>query len=163
VEKAVVRLSHVPEIPPASGVNTSTDQPEIPNDSQVLTFDDFKDASCGCGEIDCSCSDTDQSPDTKEKPFDPCDPTNAPDINPGFLKQLIYVKKLQALTGVDLDKLLVFWDNISTQGIKPLYSKLFLIHNLLGIDTIFQGDSNGNFLARNERISDHILVILAAL
>jgi hypothetical protein len=98
------------------------------------------------------------------------DGSNCPDIPPApqditvaFLHQIVAVKKLLDLTGLPLEKLLTFWTNIGTAGEKPLYSRLFLTHNLLGIDTVFQSDKNGNFLLRAEKISDHMPVLMAAL
>jgi hypothetical protein len=54
------------------------------------------------------------------------------------------VKKLLDQTGLPLPKLLAFWADISTVGGKSLYSKLFLTHDLVAIDSVFQADANGN-------------------
>ncbi|NYT10462.1 MAG: cellulase family glycosylhydrolase, partial [Methanosarcinales archaeon] len=84
-------------------------------------------------------------------------------ITPGFLHQLVAIQMLIDLTGLPLDKLLTFWSKISTVGEKSLYSRLFLTHNLLGIDKIFKSDANGNYLLQSAKISEHMPVIMAAL
>ena len=85
------------------------------------------------------------------------------DISTGFLHQLVAIRKLLDLTGLPLDKLLSFWADISTAGEKSLYSRLFLTHNLLGIDKVFTSDANGNYLTQEAKISDHMPVVMAAL
>ena len=85
------------------------------------------------------------------------------DISTIFLHQLVAVQKLLDLTGLPLAKLLTFWANISTAGEKSLYARLFLTHNLLGIDKVFLSDKNGNFLTAGAKISDHMPVLMAAL
>ena len=84
-------------------------------------------------------------------------------ITPAFLHQLRAVKKLLNQTGLPLPKLLSLWAYISTDGEKSLYSKLFLTHNLLGIDKAFKADVNGNYLTQPARITDHLPVLMAAL
>lgn len=84
-------------------------------------------------------------------------------ITPESLHQLVAVKKLVERTGLPLLKLLTFWADISTSGEKSLYSQLFLTHNLLGIDKVFQADEHGNYLTGNARISEHLPVLMAAL
>ncbi len=85
------------------------------------------------------------------------------DITPHFLHQLVAVKKLLDKTGLELAKLLTFWANISTNGEKSLYKRLFLTHNLLGIDEVFKPDRNGNYLTESAKISEHLPVLMAAL
>lgn len=85
------------------------------------------------------------------------------EITPDFLRQLVAVRKLLDLTGLPLARLLTFWAEISTAGEKSLYARLFLTHNLLGIDKVFQADADGNYLTASEKISDHLPVLLAAL
>jgi hypothetical protein len=85
------------------------------------------------------------------------------DITVAFLRQLVAVRKLLDSTGLPLPKLLTFWAEISTAGEKSLYSKLFLTHNLIAIDSVFQADANGNYLTQSAKISDHIPVLMAAL
>lgn len=84
-------------------------------------------------------------------------------ISPDFLHQLVAVKKLYERTGIELIKLLSFWADISTLGEKSLYKRLFLTHNLLGMDKVFQEDSNGNYLTTTEKITAHIPVLMAGL
>ena len=85
------------------------------------------------------------------------------DISPDFLHQLVAVRKLLDLTGLSLPKLLTFWANISTVGEHSLYASLFLTHNLLGIDKVFQADANGNYLTQSAKVTDHIPVLMAAM
>jgi len=85
------------------------------------------------------------------------------DISCDFIHQLVAVRKLVDLTGLDLDKALSFWADISTAGDNSLYSRLFLTHNILGIDKIFEADTNGNYLMAAGKITDHLPVLLAAL
>lgn len=87
----------------------------------------------------------------------------AENISTGFLHQLVAIRKLLDLTGLPLDKLLSFWADISTSGEKSLYSRLFLTHNLLGIDKVFKSDANGNYLTQEAKISEHMPVLMAAL
>ncbi|WP_109302587.1 neuraminidase-like domain-containing protein [Aquimarina sp. AU474] len=84
------------------------------------------------------------------------------EITPNFLHQLIAVKKLLDVTGLELIKLLTFWTNISTAGEKSLYKRLFLKHNLKGIDKVFVEDKNGNYLTKQTKITEHMPVIMAA-
>jgi hypothetical protein len=92
------------------------------------------------------------------------DPTLAlAEIAPAFLHQLPAVKRLLERTGLSLPKLLAFWSNIGTLGEKSLYAQLFLTHNLGAIDSVFEGDANGNYLTEPTKISEHIPVLMAAL
>ncbi|MBL6447077.1 hypothetical protein JMN32_12215 [Fulvivirga sp. 29W222] len=84
------------------------------------------------------------------------------EITPDFLHQLVAIKKLLDLTGIELIKLLVFWSDISISGEQSLYKRLFLSHNILGIDKVFSADKNGNYLTKNTRITDHLTVVMAA-
>lgn len=84
------------------------------------------------------------------------------EITPKFLHQLVAVKKLLDITGLELIKLLTFWSVISISGEKSLYKRMFLSHNILGIDKVFLADKNGNYLTKSAKISDHIPVIMAA-
>jgi hypothetical protein len=83
-------------------------------------------------------------------------------VTPAFLHELVAVRKLLDSTGLPLDKLLAFWAEIGSAGEKSLYSKLFLTHNLIAIDTVFQPDAQGNFLTQPAKITDHIPVLMAA-
>lgn len=84
------------------------------------------------------------------------------DIAPEFLHQLRAIEKLLDQTGLPLPKLLAFWADISTDGEKSLYSKLFLTHNLVAIDSVFRADANGNYLTQPAKITDHLPVLMAA-
>ncbi|MBF8277154.1 MAG: hypothetical protein HW390_2227 [Candidatus Brocadiaceae bacterium] len=85
------------------------------------------------------------------------------DINPNLVHQLVAVKKLQDKTGLELIKLLSFWSNISTAGAKSLYQRLFLTHNVLGIDKVFKADDKDNYLTGEVKLLDHVPVVMAAL
>jgi len=86
-------------------------------------------------------------------------------ITPDFLHQLRAVKALLDQTGLALPSLLALWAEISTGGEKSLYAKLFLTHNLVAIDSVFQADANGDYLTQQPpaKITDHIPVLMAAL
>ncbi|MEO7983470.1 MAG: hypothetical protein ABI688_05240, partial [Bacteroidota bacterium] len=90
------------------------------------------------------------------------DPNGFAEITPGFIHQLVAVKKLLDSTGLELIKLLSFWTTISTAGEKSLYKRLFLTHNLLAIDDVFKADINGNYLIAAAKIVDHIPVLMGA-
>jgi hypothetical protein len=85
------------------------------------------------------------------------------EINPDLLHQFVAVKKLSDLTGLELIKLLSFWTDISTVGEKSLYKRLFLTHNVQGIDTVFKANDQGEYLGGTETISNYLPVIMAAL
>jgi len=150
-DQALVGLSLTPG--GASGGGTA-------GDCHSVGFDAFKDDCAGTadgkpgdgcggdGAGDSNCPDVPPAPQ---------------DISPEFVHQLVAVRKLLDLTGLPLEKLLVFWADISTAGEKSLYARLFLTHNILGIDTVFQSDKNGNFLSKPEKMSDHMPVLMAAL
>lgn len=120
--------------------------------------------------IDVDCSSITNNGDNGGCGDEPTDNWNCPDIpevtyeiTPDFLHQLVAVQKLLDQTGLTLAKLLTFWANISTLGEKSLYSRLFLTHNLLGIDKVFKADADGNYLTQSAKISDHLPVLMAAL
>ena len=127
---------------------------------QYIDFDAFTD-TC---EQQPGQDDTGDCGGTADDDFD-CPELLEPDwtISPELLHQLVAVKKLVDRTGLDLPKLLTFWADISTGGEKPLYARLFLTHNLLGMDKVFQADEQGNFLTGDEKITDHLPVLMAAL
>lgn len=93
-------------------------------------------------------------------------PKNQPQpvISADFLHELVSVKKLADITGLEVLQLLALWGPISITGLPSLYSKLFLTHNLKGIDTVFVADKNGNYLASSPplKLKDHVPIILAA-
>jgi hypothetical protein len=123
-----------------------------PGDSGHSYVDDCTAAGeedgCGDGNGDSNCPDIPPAPE---------------DISTSFLHQLRAVRKVLDLTGLPLNKQLTFWANISTAGKKSLYARLFLTHNLLAIDKVFQSDANGNYLTRSAKISEHLPVLTAAL
>jgi len=84
------------------------------------------------------------------------------DINPHLVHQLAAVKKLLDKTGLELINLLAFWADMSIRGEKPLYQRLFLSHNILGIDKVFKADDKGNYLAGNAKLLEHMTVVMAA-
>lgn len=85
------------------------------------------------------------------------------DITPELVHQLAAVRKLLDRTGLELIKLLSFWTVISTAGEKSLYQRLFLTHNVLGIDKVFKVDGRGNYLPGDAKLSEHTPVVMAAL
>ncbi|MDJ0713811.1 MAG: neuraminidase-like domain-containing protein [Prochloraceae cyanobacterium] len=132
--------------------------PKSDEECDYVGFEVFKD--------DCSKTSSDNNGDYNK----PTDDFDCPDlvkitakITPDFLHQLVAVKKLLDKTGLELAKLLTFWANISTNGEKSLYKRLFLTHNLLGIDKVFKPDRNGNYLTESAKISEHLPVLMAAL
>jgi hypothetical protein len=125
-----------------------------------VTFDNFVDTCDAANDDDNACGPGEDPTDDGGCPAPvPADYT----ISPEFLHQLVAVKKLLDLTGLPLIKLLAFWADISIAGEKPLYVKLFLTHNLLGIDKVFKPDAHGNYLTQNAKITDHLPVLMAAL
>lgn len=153
-DKALVGLS-------AHSTGTDGETPQNPDRCDYVGFDDFIDIDCNSisdGGDDGGCDD------------EPEDNWNCPEIaqvtyeiTPNLLHQLVAVHKLLDQTGLPLPKLLSFWANISTVGEKSLYSRLFLTHNLLGIDKIFKADADGNYLTQSAKITDHLPVLMAAL
>ncbi|PGE39774.1 hypothetical protein COM60_08350 [Bacillus toyonensis] len=118
--------------------------------------DDIGESFCEhCGEDDCHNGDCG---DYEEDTF-----IINLDINPDLIHQLVAVKKLLDKTGLELIKLLTFWSDISTAGENSLYQRLFLTHNVLGIDKIFKADEKGNYLTADVKLLEHIPVVMAAL
>lgn len=112
---------------------------------------------CEDGSDDC----TDVGGDCEDCAQDLC--VEVFDINPRLIHQLVAVKQLLEKTGLELIKLLCFWTTISTSGKKSLYQRLFLTHNILGIDKVFKADANGNYLTGEAKLSEHGPAIMAAL
>lgn len=112
-----------------------------------------------CSEDECNSEDCDDCDDCKD--CGDCVPKG--EINTRLIHQLTAVRKLLDQTGLELIKLLTFWADISRAGKKSLYARLFLTHNVLGIDKIFKADSNGNYLTTDAKITEHLPVIMAAL
>lgn len=117
-------------------------------------------SSCTCGPSDGDGDDGDGGGAPIPTPV--CQSIVRHHITPDFLNQLVSLKKLAALTDLEIIQLLALWGDIDTFGDSFLYSTLFLTHNLLGIDNVFQADSNGNYLVTTTPISSHLPVILAA-
>ncbi len=150
-DKALIGLD---EFSAGNGNGTS---PTSDEECDYVGFDVFEDdCSSPSSEDDGGCEPTDDfdCPDLVEI---------TADITPYFLHQLVAVKKLLDKTGLELAKLLTFWANISTNGEKFLYKRLFLTHNLLGIDKVFKADQHGNYLTESAKISEHLPVLMAAL
>lgn len=166
-DKALVGLS----LKPLADGNDGT-TPTTPDDCDYVGFEVFSDdcptissgtnGSCNTGwdAPQDSCDDSTNQPDTLDCPKEI---VVSDRITPDFLHQLVAVHKLLDLTGLDLIKLLAFWTDISTVGEKSLYSRLFLTHNLLGIDKVFKADKHGNYLTQSAKITDHRPVLMAAL
>ncbi len=149
VDQALIGLSPHPGHEHESG-STKSDECDF------VGFDAFQD-DC----INAKGADSDDCSKVKRKcPDIPYAPKK---ISTEFLHQLVAVRKLLDLTGLPLDRLLTFWADLSTAGEKSLYARLFLTHNLLGIDKIFESDKNGNFLTESAKISEHMQVLMAAL
>ena len=85
------------------------------------------------------------------------------DIDQVLIHQLAAVKKIQDITGLELKQLLAFWGNINTTGENSLYRRLFLTHNLVRIDNIFQPDRLGNYLSATPTIEEHLPIVMASL
>ena len=149
VDQALIGLSPHPGREHESGSTKS-------DDCDFVGFDAFQDdcvSEVGVDDEDCP----------KGKKNCPDIPHGPKNISTELLHQLVAVQKLIDLTGLPLEKLLTFWADISTAGEKSLYSRLFLTHNLLGIDKVFESDENGNYLTEPAKISEHMPVLMAAL
>ncbi|MDH3394320.1 MAG: hypothetical protein OEL66_09960, partial [Desulfobulbaceae bacterium] len=112
---------------------------------------------CG-GSDDCSGSGCDDCEDFAEALC-----VDIFDINPELIHQLCAVTHLLDQTGLELTKLLSFWTTISCFGKHSLYQRLFLTHNVLGIDKIFKADAHGNYLTADVKLTDHLPVVMASL
>jgi hypothetical protein len=142
------------------------------------TIDEVDKAIMGLGELHEKTAPAGDDKTNPEKDCDDCHDPDKPgendcipdkgdgkhyDITPELIRQLAAVKKLMGVTGLELTKLLTFWTDISTQGEKSLYKRLFLTHNMLGLDKVFKDDGYGNFLTKPEKIKDHLPILMAAL
>ncbi|WP_136667959.1 neuraminidase-like domain-containing protein [Flavobacterium sp. H122] len=125
--------------------------------NDVITDDSIcDDCNDDCDTSDCDDCDCDECSENAK-----CNPNHA--ISTTLIHQLAAVKKLLDKTGIELIKLLAFWRDISTTGENSLYKRLFLTHNVLGIDKVFKANANGNYLTSNAKISEHTPVVMAAL
>ncbi|CAN5845026.1 hypothetical protein BH18ACI4_BH18ACI4_08590 [soil metagenome] len=88
----------------------------------------------------------------------------AKDINPAFLSQLGQVVQIQSILSLPTQKVLSFWDDISTTGDNALYQKLFLNKAVREIDAAF-GALNSEYLpaSANFKIDEHLPALLASL
>lgn len=141
IDKAIIGLS----------VSKTSTNGSVSHPSEILCDDS---ASDDCNNVGSDCGDCECDEDICIEVFD---------INPRLIHQLVAVKKLLDLTGLDLIKLLCFWTSISTSGKKSLYQRLFLTHNILGIDKVFKADSKGNYLTGYVKLLDHLPAVMAAL
>ncbi|MET3020290.1 Tc toxin subunit A-related protein [Flavobacterium hydatis] len=119
-------------------------------------------------EDDSICDDCNDECDSSDCDECDCDDCNEEchhdyDISTTLIHQLVAVKKLLDKTGIEVIKLLAFWTDISAAGENSLYKKLFLTHNVLGIDKVFKANANGNYLTVNTTITEHFPVLMAAL
>lgn len=83
------------------------------------------------------------------------------DITADLLHQITIVNKLKEKTGLELNKLLTFWNPISTKGENSLYKRLFLTHNIIHLDPVFKPDGDGLYLTDNAKFEEHLPVIMA--
>ena len=131
-----------------------------PQDCAAGDCDTTDNSNCcdGCrksrDDDDCDCGDTTSA--------DPCATAKRGSMSSKFLKLLVSIKKLQTTTGPELIKLSAFWADVSTAGDNSLYARLFLTHDLIGIDAVFKADNEGNYLAAEPKIRDHSNVIIMA-
>jgi len=92
-------------------------------------------------------------------------PPQAPkmEITPALLHEIVAMKEVLGRTALALPRLLTFWDTIGTYGDGALYEKVFLTHDLLGIDPIFAPDARGAYLEQGAKTSDHLFALATAL
>ncbi|KAH8688006.1 hypothetical protein BGZ60DRAFT_476567 [Tricladium varicosporioides] len=84
-------------------------------------------------------------------------------ITSDTINNLATVKRISEKTGIDITSLLPLWGIIDTNGEKSLYARVFLRAGLKSEDSVFDADANGQYLAQNAKISEHISSILSAL
>jgi hypothetical protein len=163
-DKALAGLATPPPQPPQTPPTPTSVAPEP---DPIVGLGDFAPQNCASSDKDGSCVSCSQCgrPACKcdEIPDDICKCVVPVEITPYFINEVFNVKKLQDATGIELIKLLALWANISTAGDTSLYSRLFLTHNLIGVDPVFTADNDGNYLVTSTKIADHTPVILAAL
>jgi|CXWL01.1.fsa_nt_gi hypothetical protein len=142
VDKAIIGLSVAKTTPTSTGSRPA----------EILCDEN---SSEGCNNLGDNCGDCDDFGE------DIC--IEVFDINPRLIHQLVAVSKLLDKTGLELIKLLCFWTTISMSGEKSLYRRLFLTHNILGIDKVFKADAKGNYLTGDAKLTDHLPAVMAAL
>ena len=119
-------------------------------DVHDITFDDLRDTDA---VETCQMHGTNQPP----KPM-------VIDIKSSDVKQAVAIQKLLKFTNLPLAKLLTFWADISTVGENSLYAQLFLQHDIVGMDSVFQPDDYGNYLQQSGiKMSDHYPSIQATM
>ncbi|MFI7596721.1 neuraminidase-like domain-containing protein [Actinoplanes sp. NPDC049681] len=133
------------------GTTAVADDDEIEVDSGAsqwqLAYDE-----CGCATGDC------------EDHGSGCPALPRPaHITAGFLHELTYVSRIMDRTGLELDRVLAFWDDVGTSGEKSLYARIFLRHDVLATDDIFRPDANGQVLTGAAPITQHLAGLQAAL
>ena len=91
--------------------------------------------------------------------------TMVTDIKPGFLHQLVLLKRLAELTHLSTTELLPIWSTVGVAGSDNLYDRLFMRPNLLRLDDVFKRDSAGGVLTKSPpaKIEEHAPVLSAAL
>jgi Tc toxin complex TcA C-terminal TcB-binding domain/Neuraminidase-like domain/Salmonella virulence plasmid 28.1kDa A protein len=93
-----------------------------------------------------------------------CPPTTErAKITPAFLRELTNVKRIMERTGLDVDRVLGFWDDVGTAGEKSPYARTFLRHNVLATDDVFRPDVNGLVLVNAGKLTGHLAGLQAAL
>ncbi len=84
-------------------------------------------------------------------------------ITPEIMHQITSLTKIVTETSFSLEQVLALWGNINRTGVKPLYDRMFLTHNMRRMDPIFIPDTNGNVLQdKRELLSKHLTAIQAA-
>ncbi|MET9088413.1 neuraminidase-like domain-containing protein [Streptomyces sp. NPDC004237] len=127
------------------------DDPDAPDHaSQAMAWDAEED--CGCSTGPCG------------QPGRGCPPVARPaSISADFLHELTFVHQIMDRTGLELERVLAFWDDIGTAGDHSLYARVFLRHDVLGTDDVFRPDANGQVLVGAGPLTDHLAGIQAAL
>lgn len=121
--------------------------------------------SCGFVGLDAFQDDCTRIPTDGGGDGDGCPdiPPQPDQISAATIRGLTTISKLLTTTALPLDQLLCFWSDIPTSGERPLYARLFLTHNLIALDPVFQPDRHGNVLTGGAKLSEHQPVLLAAL
>ncbi|KAI9164055.1 Toxin subunit YenA2 [Paramyrothecium foliicola] len=89
-------------------------------------------------------------------------PSNDGKVTVDIIHNLALIKKIMVITGLPLEQLLTFWTPIPTRGRDALYRRLFFKGNVRATDPVFGPDKEGDFFTRKCKISDQLLVVLAA-
>ncbi|KAK3375777.1 hypothetical protein B0T24DRAFT_526498, partial [Lasiosphaeria ovina] len=139
-------------------------QPQDPNNAEKdddVDYSDFQ-PPCDCGKS--TCRHCQGGNGCKCKPSKKPASAPKPDITAYLITQIAAIKKLADLTSLTILRLLSWWTTIDTFGPDSLYAKLFLTHNMLGLDPVFAPDQDGNYLVQSPppKISEHRAILLAA-